>query len=222
MPPRKTRKTIKTKPLIYIFYEGESEQCYAKFLKEQFGDVASFIIPSSKGLFSEAESKFHKDIRYRNSIEVTNEVWFFFDVEEVDRDKWDNHLRIIKKLRRLGGQHKIRVRLLMTSGCIEYWFMLHYQMISPPIITVADKERIRHQLERLVPSYKKGNQNAISGIAKSFPIAVENGQQVLQGLLSSGLPTLDDSDERNKWLYQSSLTFTTVHEAIQFLQAKSN
>jgi len=162
MPPRKTRKTIHTKPLIYIFYEGESEQCYAKFLKEQFGDVASFRIPSSKGLFSEAENKFQKDIKYRNSIEVTDEIWFFFDVEEGDRDKWDDHLRSIKNLRRLDRQHKIRVRLLLTSGCIEYWFMLHYKRISPSIVTVPEKERMLHQLEQLVPDYKKGNHTAIS------------------------------------------------------------
>lgn len=32
------------------------------------------------------------------------------------------------------------------------------------------------------------------------------------------LPTLEDSDVRNRWLYQSSRTFITVQEAIKFLE----
>lgn len=35
--PRKFRQV---KPLIYIFCEGESEQAYARFLKEHFADAA--------------------------------------------------------------------------------------------------------------------------------------------------------------------------------------
>ena len=34
------RKFQPEKPLIYVFCEGESEQAYAKFLKEHFADVA--------------------------------------------------------------------------------------------------------------------------------------------------------------------------------------
>lgn len=34
----------------------------------------------------------------------------------------------------------------MTTGCVEYWFMLHYKMFTPPIQTVAEKERIIAEL----------------------------------------------------------------------------
>ena len=70
----------KIKPLIYIFCEGESEIEYGKCLKERFSDVAVIMKPV-KGLFSEAERKFKKEARYRNKIEVTDEIWFFFDVD---------------------------------------------------------------------------------------------------------------------------------------------
>ena len=40
------RKFQPEKPLIYVFCEGESEQAYAKFLKEHFADVAVLKIPS--------------------------------------------------------------------------------------------------------------------------------------------------------------------------------
>lgn len=48
------RKFQPEKPLIYVFCEGESEQAYAKFLKEHFADVAVLKIPSKTGLFSNA------------------------------------------------------------------------------------------------------------------------------------------------------------------------
>lgn len=36
------RKFQPEKPLIYVFCEGESEQAYAKFLKEHFADADHF------------------------------------------------------------------------------------------------------------------------------------------------------------------------------------
>ena len=43
--------------------------------------------PKSTGLFEEAQDKFSKDKNYRDSAEVTDEIWFFFDVEQDERDK---------------------------------------------------------------------------------------------------------------------------------------
>ena len=70
----------------------------------------------------------------------------------------------------------------MTTGCVEYWFLLHYKKVRPSIQTVAEKE---------------------------------NGHWVLEHI--EGLPTLEDNDIRNQWLYQSTLTFTTVQDALEFL-----
>ena len=88
------RKFQPEKPLIYVFCEGESEQAYAKFLKEHFADVAVLKIPSKTGLFSKAKNDFDKEPKYRNYAEVTDEIWFFFDVEaelyrlEYHRGSW--------------------------------------------------------------------------------------------------------------------------------------
>lgn len=212
----------KTKPLVYIFCEGESEQVYARFLKEHFADVVSIRYPASPGLFSEARDKFAKDPKYRDYAEVTDEIWFFFDIEESDHDKWDERYKIIQKLRKLRKRPNIRVRLLMTTACIEYWFMLHFQMFSPALSTVADKDRIRHMLEQKVPGYKKGDLDTTYKIANLYPTAVQNGNIVLRNLIGEGLPTLDDTDERNRWLHQSSKTFTTVQEAITYLETLGN
>ena len=36
----------------------------------------------------------------------------------------NDRLKIIKKLRRLRKKPNIRVRLLMTTACVEYWFIV--------------------------------------------------------------------------------------------------
>mgnify|MGYP005945686703 CR=1 FL=1 len=119
------RKFQPEKPLIYVFCEGESEQAYAKFLKEHFADVAVLKIPSKTGLFSKAKNDFDKEPKYRNYAEVTDEIWFFFDVEADDCGKWDERWKIIETLRGLREKPNVHVRLLMTTACIEYWLMLH-------------------------------------------------------------------------------------------------
>ena len=77
---------------------------------------------------------------------MTDEVWFFFDVETADAGLWDARMKIIKRLRSLRKKPGIKVRLLMTTGCIEYWLMLHYDMYAPSIQTVAEKQRVMDRL----------------------------------------------------------------------------
>lgn len=130
--PRPTRRR---KPYIVVFCEGESEQAYTDFLKKEFKDVASIKRPSATGLFEEADGKFKKDKAYRDYAEVTDEIWFFFDVETKDIGLWDARMKIIKRLRALRKKPGIKVRLLMTTGCIEYW------LISPRQRTIFSEEK---------------------------------------------------------------------------------
>lgn len=212
-------KERKARPLIYVFCEGESEQVYTDFLKRTFSDLAVVKRPSTTGLFEEAQDKFSKDKRFRDYAEVTNEIWFFFDVETDQRDKWDSRYKIIKKLRKLRKDQDIKVRLLMTTACIEYWLMLHYKKYSPVIKTTADKERILHELQAKEKTYKKGDEKSTFHIAENYQTAVKNAKDIFQSLLKDGLPGLIETDERNKWLYTCSKTFTTVFEAIEFLES---
>ena len=80
--PRPTRKT---KPLIYVFNEGESEQAYTEFLKTSFSDYTVVKYPKATGLFEVARDRFEKDKKYRDSAEVIDEIWFFFDVKKMRR-----------------------------------------------------------------------------------------------------------------------------------------
>ena len=213
-----SRSLKNTKPLIYVFCEGESEQAYTDFLKNRFSDVAVIKRPPSVGLFEEAEARFKKDRKYINSAEVTDEIWFFFDVEKKDIKKWDQRIKIIKYLRGLRKNQKIRVRLLMTTGCIEYWLMLHFKMFAPSVLTEAEKKRMLTELIGIEPAYEKGDYSSTARIAERYPTAVKNAEKTLHNLLQDGLPGLEDTDERNYWLCTNCRTFSTVNEAISFLE----
>lgn len=213
------RKLKRAKPLIYVFCEGESEQAYTDFLKKKFSDVAVIKRPASPELFEEAKDRFAKDPRYRNSAEETDEIWFFFDVETKDVGRWDQRMKIINSLRKLRKKPGIRVRLLMTTGCVEYWLMLHFKMYTPSLQSVPEKEHVIAELIAKEPTYSKGNYAATARIAENYPTAVVNAESTIHLLLSDGLPGLDDTDERNKWLHTQCKTFSTVFEAINYLEA---
>jgi len=217
--PRKTsghRGSGKT--IIRVFCEGESEQAYTEFLKKHFSDVAVIKYPKETGLFEAAESRFTRDPQYRDYTDAIDEVWFFFDVETKDADLWDQRLEIIKKIRRLRKNPNMKVRLLMTTGCIEYWLMLHYKNYAPPIQTVAEKRRVINELVEIEPLYKKGDYNAVAKIAENYPMALINAKATVHNLLEDGLPGEKETDERNEWLCKKCYTFSNVFEAIEFLQ----
>lgn len=147
---------------------------------------------------------------------MTDEIWFFFDVDHDQAGNWNAAHKIIKTLRKLRKRPEIRVRLLMTTGCVEYWYLLHYEKLSPPIQSLADKERVMALLKKHSPAYFKGDPVTTAGIASHMNTAVQNGAWVLRTV--DGLPTLEDNDIRSQWLYQCGKTFTTVHEAIEYLE----
>ena len=113
------RRVKREKPYIIVFCECESEQAYADFLKREFRDVAVIQRPKSTGTFDEADRRFRNDPKYLNNAEVTDEIWFFFDVETVDIRKWSGRLRIIGRLRKLRKKPGIRIRLLVTTGVLN-------------------------------------------------------------------------------------------------------
>ena len=213
--PRKFRKT---KPLVFVFCEGETEQEYSEFLKKEFSDKVVLRYPSETGLFEVAKNKFQKDPKYRNSSEVTDEIWFFFDVEQKDIHLWEERLKIVAELRNLRKKNKIKVRLLMTTGCIEYWLLLHFEYTVPSsILTTAEKKKVEDNLKKREPTYQKGDFDSISKIAVNYKNAAKNGRRTIEALRTFGIPTIEDTDERNKWLCANCRTFSNVYEAIDYL-----
>ncbi|MFI3226584.1 MAG: RloB domain-containing protein [Clostridia bacterium] len=207
---------------IFIFCEGESEVEYAKFLKSEFRSVVAIQNPIL-GTFDKAKTSFEKSPKYRDNASATDEIWFFFDIDEEqgDKEKWEQRLKIIKKLRKLRKKPNIKVRLLMTTACIEYWLYLHYQKIQPQIITSADKEKMENELKKIVPNYKKGDQTSIWSIAEKYKKAISNGEWSIKQIEKLSSPKDDSEDAINEWLYKNSSTFSNVHEALVFLEQLS-
>ena len=105
----------------------------------------------------------------------------------------------------------------MTSGCIEYWLMLHYKMVAPSLRTKAEKESMISALKKIEPTYRKGDKDSTEKIAMNYLTAIENGEKTVKNLLSEGMPGIDDTDERNEWLCKECRTFSNVYEAINYL-----
>lgn len=210
------------KPLVYVFCEGEeSEIAYANFMKNKFRNVIRIKRPIH-GLFNKAERELQHNCKISNYIDEINEVWFFFDVDkntatDGSEEKWTQHIKTIKLIQNLPKQSTIKVRLLMTTGCIEYWMLLHYKKTRPPIQSVPDKDRIMNELRVEDEKYEKNNAEEINEIANKYYLqSVENGKWVLNDLKPDGLPKLGDAN-RDHWLYTCGKTFTTVHEALEYL-----
>lgn len=224
MARKVARKIKSTKPLIYIFCEGPSEEAYMKQIKRKFEEYAVLrVVPGKSGsiVFQTAENNFKKDKNFIDDVEITNEIWIFFDVEKDERQKWDERYKIIKYLRKPQRKVNIQVRLLMTTACVEYWFLPHYENAHPPLTTKADKDRIESKLQEYVPGYYKGDPKTAAQIAKLYPQGIKNGKWVLSQLHIDSVDGTDIKamDERNRKLYQGDDTFTTVHEALMFLES---
>lgn len=208
----------------FVECEGLTEQAYIDFLKNEFKDVATFRYPKNPGtthLFQDAEARLKKDPVFKNQVETIDEIWLFFDVEDQDWDKWNARWATISRLRKLrGGRKGIPVRLLMTSGCLEYWFLLHYENVCQQVHEKQEKAAILERLRKHVPIYTKWQKESIAQIAQNYQAAILRGEQTIKALKDKGIPELEDTDDRNCWLLQHSrdITFTTVHEAVQFLE----
>lgn len=212
---RKTRG-LDTKKAIYVFWEGESEQKYIRFLNREFSGKTTIRAHREKGLFSTAQAFYRGNARFKSDVSELDEIWFFFDTEVEKGDQWEESTKSLRQIiESRPKRNPIRIRLLMTSGCVEYWFLLHYKKIRPPISTPADKEKILRELKKEISTYKKGDQSAIDEIAKKYPDAIENGRWCLSFLRGEGMP--EETEKRDAWLFQGTHTFTTVHEALDML-----
>ena len=205
-----------TKKAIYVFWEGESEEAYSKALKNIFAKQAAIKSHREKGTFDTARAFYRGNRAFQNSLPEFDELWFFFDTELSKADQWDKNMKCLKDIIASRRKNPIKIRLLMSTGCVEYWFLLHYERVRPAIATPPEKERVLKEVQKHVPAYEKGDQKTTEEIARNYSVAVENGRWTLECLDREGMP---DGEERDQWLFQGKHTFTTVHEAIEMLMA---
>ena len=96
--------------------------------------------------------------------------------------------------------------------------MLHFKDCAPPTQTDADKKKLVEDVKKIIPTYKKGDKDSIWKIAPNCPTAIKYAQKRLQSIKE--IPCIEDTDERNHWLCKNCLTFSTVFEALDFLEKK--
>lgn len=113
------------------------------------------------------------------------------------------------------------VNLYMTKGCIEYYFLLHYEKTQPLIVSVKDKEKVLKLLStKYCSGYEKGDKDTTWEIAEHYETAVENGEWSLKRIADE-LEGTADENERIRRLYFTDSTFTNVHEAVKHLMEMS-
>jgi len=217
--PEAKRKLKKTKPLVFVFCEGQSEQAYMEYIRKAFKDAAVIKRPMKMDGFEDAWAQLNKNSSIKDMLSETDEVWFFFDAEADKADTWPAVKKIVEGVRKKRKGVPISVRLLMTTGCVEYWFLLHYEQSAPPISTPETKDAVLRTLKTYEPNYKKGDKDVTAHIAENYATAVQNGTWSLHRLVGEGLPSEEASDERDAWLFRGAKTFTTVQEAIIYLQS---
>lgn len=131
-------------------------------------------------------------------------------------------MRGIGKRTKRGADKNAVVNLYMTKGCIEYYFLLHYEKTQPLIVSVKDKEKVLKLLStKYCPGYEKGDKDTTWEIAEHYEIAVENGEWSLKRIADEELEGTADENERIRRLYFTDSTFTNVHEAVKHLMEMS-
>ncbi len=210
----KKREPIKA---VYVFWEGESEQAYTKFLRQHYLKNAVIQAHHEKGTFATANAYFRGNQRFKENLEELDELWFFFDTEVEKGQQWKKSMALLDGIKKSRKKNPITIRLLMTSCCVEYWFLLHYKKTAPSMATPADKERIMEELKKQVPNYRKGDFEATNRIAQNYLTAMQNGRWTLERLKGDGMP--QDGAARDEWLFSGTHTFTTVHEALEWLES---
>lgn len=212
-------KNKSRKPYIIVFWEGESEEQYFKFLKDRFHEKANLNVHNKKGLFTMAEKAFSSKGIYCDDASDVDEIWIIFDTEVDLRPSWDKNWDIVKKLRK--KCKNATVNLYMTKGCIEYYFLLHYEKTQPLIVSVKDKEKVLKLLStKYCLGYEKGDKDTTWEIAEHYETAVENGEWSLKRITDE-LEGTADENERIRRLYFTDSTFTNVHEAVKHLMEMS-
>lgn len=215
------RKLKKSKKYVLVACEGPNEEEYIKYFKKKFNSVADIypIVITGSKLFPELMRTLTGTSRKSCNIELVgsniDEIWLFFDVEAKDKSNWNNHKRILRQLQTYNKN--MNIRLLMTSGCVEYWFLLHYKKKGSPVITESEKDRVINELKSLVPSYEKGDQKSTCQIAENYKTAIKNSDSILCQVIRE--ENINDKKEldRNAQLFISQRAFSTVHEALNYL-----
>lgn len=132
---RKPSQRRKIKPTYFVFCEGKTEEEYIKFLRKKYR-VPILIDPHvAKNRISD---RYIKSYKKDKSSHEKDKTFLLYD---------NDAPKMLEKLRAIPD-----VELLISTPCIELWFLLHYQEQNAEISTnECGKELLKHNSD-----YKKG------------------------------------------------------------------
>lgn len=212
-------RTKNSRRYVFAYYEGEgSEKAYLDFIRTRFRDVV--IVAKKKGFFPETDNDLDKvGSELNKKWDNLDEIWFFFDIDpgtlmDGTQSSWKKFQSVINKIH--SRSSKIKIRILMTTGCIEYWFLLHFEQTQPVMDGLPFKERMLNQLRKYVPQYTKSGAEVIQKFADSkMEDAIINGQRVMRSVERNIKLT---KTNRDRQLYISGATFSNVYETLEVLK----
>lgn len=209
-------RTRHSRRYVYVYYEGEgSEKSYLAFLRSRFQDV--IIVKGKKGFYPDAGNDLKRpNSELNRNWDEINEIWFFFDIDpdsimDGRLASWKSLEDVIRKIGARSGK-RIKVRILMTTGCIEYWFLLHFERTQPAMDGQPFKEKMIRRLRTYVPQYTKaGTETIIRFADEKMEGAIRNGRNVMQALVNKEQWA---QTEMYRQLYTSGATFSTIFETL--------
>lgn len=207
------------KKIIYVFLEGESEEIYFKNIKKEYKiKLAKFeLFRATNGgsdVFNHIKNIF-RNKKHKDILPEIDQFWLVFDTEKSFNEKWEFYKDILKK-------QKIdfnKVKLLMTSKDIEYFFLLHYEYKQPHCLyNDFEKELKKHQI-----NYEKTDEKIIGDIYSKRIDGIKNSRISVLKILKDGNKEYKTIKESNydfyKIFFETDCAFSLIFQAFEYLES---
>lgn len=133
-------KSKKIRPKYWVFCEGESKDAYVSFLRSKYRSPTVIV---SKVAGCQIKESYIKNYKKEQGGDHPKDKTFLF----YDGDRQD----VLNNLARIN-----HTSMLITTPCIEYWFLLHYYKDCKNTMT---SEFCLKKFEGVNPEYEKGDLN---------------------------------------------------------------
>ncbi len=156
---KKSEKKI-TKPIFYIFCEGESEKKYISFLKSLFRTKRIFIF--YKKLGSKINQKLiNTELKNNVFLPEKDKIFLLYDGDVIS---------VLERLKRLK-----KTILLISNPSIELWYILHFQEQN----SFINQDNCLKKLKKIWKNYKKGElKDEEKNDLYNFEKAMENSKKL--------------------------------------------
>lgn len=171
---RKIRKIRKTKPIFYIFCEGDSEKSYIKCLKGKYRKPINIKIEKKNSINKSKIESYFKDKNFDNE---KDKIFLMYDLDIQDT---------FEKLKEIKEHYNNKIKnnnviLLVSNPCFELWYLLHFKAQTANIST----ENCEKALKNFYENYKKGE------VPKNLEVNLEKAIQRAENLTQYENPSTE-------------------------------